>query len=123
MNSPIKFRVWNDNYNQWSSNQNIQILGNGNITIQSFTGLLDKNGKEIYQGDIVKYTYKMDEHGELETSSAIIVYDTASACFCFRFINSDYEEYIHEVKSLPGFSMEVIGNVFENPELFSSSKL
>ncbi len=70
-----------------------------------FTGLTDKNGKEIYEGDI------LSENGYLFT----VVYDTNWAKFRLQ----------HDKKAIQypewnrGIEMEIIGNIFETPELIN----
>lgn len=76
----------------------IYALKHENIELLQFTGLLDKNGKEIYEGDICK-------NGGGKT---IIEWDNEVAGF--DFTNS-------EGAVLSGDLFEVIGNVYENPEL------
>lgn len=76
-----------------------------NIILMQFTGLLDKNGKEIYEGDIVNLEdsqYKALPNGNYK------VYWSNSGFMPFRSFG-----YIVE-------NSEIIGNIYENPELFSS---
>ena len=79
-----------------------------------YTGIKDKNGKEIYKGDIVKWTndynnYNIDKVEKIEHHS-----------FCgFNFgynpkiVVDDVKDYIPIVPE----GIEVIGNIYENPEL------
>lgn len=71
-----------------------------------YTGLKDKNGKEIYEGDIVKF--KMYD-GEYENYK--IVFRNAE----FEAINEDDTNFIStDIWNVYG---EVIGNIYDNPEL------
>ncbi len=73
--------------------------------VMQFTGLLDKNGKEIYEGDIVKW---VSIHGQTKRKHIDkIVWESDAACFMLR-------PWIHEPYAAV---MEVIGNIYENPEL------
>lgn len=75
-------------------------------TICQYTGLLDKNGKKIFEGDIISILNKQDWK---------VVYE------CGQFITYGYkEEYIFEPLTLNTWKtecVEVIGNIFDNPEL------
>lgn len=78
-----------------------------NVILMQFTGLHDKNGREIYDGDVVltgKYEDKKDD---------IFVVRWAHCGFVFDPIDEelDLEEIIFHEKS------EIIGNIHENPEL------
>lgn len=72
-------------------------------TIGQFTGIYDKNGKRIFEGDMV--SYKGDEH-------AAIIYDEETARFCVGF-----DTWSTDFDHLYGKELEVIGNVHDNPEL------
>lgn len=75
------------------------------ILMQS-TGLFDKNGKEIFEGDVV----------EVFDSRYTVFYDSENASFRLKprdkRWNTDYmSNYAHEA------SFEIIGNIYQNPEL------
>jgi uncharacterized phage protein (TIGR01671 family) len=72
-------------------------------TIGQFTGLHDKNGKEIYEGDIVRY----DMGGECEVSY----------CVGGGFAGFDLSPAFHNGHQLT--DVEVIGNIHDNPELLN----
>ena len=75
-------------------------------TLGQFTGLLDKNKKEIYEGDIVKHDPLFQEFkGKLHQGRVVI---EASRGIC--------------IENVPlGLYPEVIGNVYENPELIKDA--
>jgi len=108
----IKFRAWDkkhDIIHTGVSVFNFQdfkesiLIENSDIELMQFTGLHDKNGKEIYEGDIVSFP-KND--GTIPKLS--IIYNNRFACFQFKEQNAPI-----------GLSMsyEVIGNIYESPEL------
>lgn len=73
-----------------------------------FTGLHDKNGKEIYEGDILSNGYE----------KSIVVWVKEQAGFMLKLTNKEYEK---EKWTNPMIDLrkddEVIGNIYENPEL------
>jgi uncharacterized phage protein (TIGR01671 family) len=76
-----------------------------------FTGLLDKNGKEIYEGDIVTASVYVDESEgpyEVEWLEGMFKID-------YRDAEADY----YPIGTFPG-TIEVIGNIYESPELLKS---
>lgn len=79
---------------------------------QQFIGLLDCNGKEIYEGDIVKITFR-DKHKEIGE----IIEDEKYTGFLW------YSKYLHGYRIARNdfASREIIGNIYENPELLKAS--
>lgn len=121
----IKFRAWDKDAKEMLSHEQINQLdkdgivhlmdiikpnNNDGITIMQFTGLHDKNGKEIYEGDIIKW-------GQIVR---MVVFKDGS----FRTVksngsNSKTSGNLHSRK-IHFFKMEVIGNIYEHPELLTS---
>jgi len=114
----IKFRAWDKNWNKFSGGDEAFAIsrlseraGESNFELMQFTGLKDKNGKEIFEGDIIGADDIMDEF------IGVIIFHEAK--FCLDEVNykviSDLDEYDMEV-------CEVIGNIYENPELLEKGK-
>ena len=77
-------------------------------TIGQYTSLKDKNGKKIYEGDIVKIMQ------ETETLLDKVIYDNHLCSFRFEGL-SDYCDFCDWLRE--GAEFEVVGNIYENPEL------
>lgn len=87
-----------------------------------FTGLLDKNDKEIYEGDIIKYTrYGWRCFRHLKDNTDLITYYAIewSDRYCaFRSENKSVGgSLIFDDNRAERNEIEVIGNIYQNPEL------
>ena len=119
MTREIKFRAWDKQSKQMSEpfglfdipDGFINIDGNycyeADAEIMQYTGLKDVNGKEVYEGDIVNWSRKTGK----------VVWHKRIAGFVMENTNLDLERIDIE------FESEVIGNIYENPNLLNNPTL
>lgn len=81
-------------------------------TVGQFTGLFDKNGKEIYEGDIL---HTITFGFEPEEYTAIILYDNCR----FQLSNGRNLFYFGQSDLTKMDDTIVIGNIYDNPELIT----
>lgn len=111
MSREIKFRAW-DGYRftkagiSFNNTTGEMMVTRGDV-LEQFTGLKDSRGKEIYEGDIVKFR----SHPE-KTRTMKVEYNSDLARF--QVFDADGWHTFQHYNSI-----EVIGNVHENPELLS----
>ena len=139
MNRDIEFRIWADNQfyykclvgntnniedNNWTCpmvwlEDKKEWVNCDNGIIQQYTGLKDKNGKKIFEGDIIDIHQTVNGYNQF-----VIEYDKYK--FSARYYNQDKKQtgswYGYDLDELFEINesekeIEVIGNIYENKEL------
>lgn len=128
----IKFRGLN-NSGKWLHGDLLQRIGNMYIlsendidsmdnyevqkdTVGQFTGLLDENGKEIYEGDILL----VDEFWDGETGNVKIHNEVGIKDGCFGYIGENTGDLIPFYDSK--ITERIVGNIHDNPELLKGGE-
>ena len=120
-----KFRAWDslvEKMYSWTEllNQNLKniftIPEQCGYNLMQYTGLKDKNGKEIYEGDIVKFRFKEDRE-EFPDLIGYIEYQSTFAAFRIMSNQGSFKIDITEIKFI-----EKIGNIYDNPELLEKGE-
>ena len=126
MNRPIKFRVWDKRETKGRSTQNMlydaqlhhlwqDFVDYPGYELMQYTGLTDKNGKEIYEGDIVQY----NQNSSYDNMDFIAKWSDDKLGFIFQ--SNSGEQLVNQTPHLNRFKhLEVVGNIFENPELLKT---
>lgn len=86
--------------------------------VMQFTGLHDKNGKEIYEGDIVRienFLTHWETEPPIDWRIFEIIYNQYTWNLRNPYISTPLADY--DTKTLEPWHIETIGNIFENPDL------
>lgn len=123
----IRFRAWHNTWEEMCEVKRIRFDDEGNITtvlvkgeafgsnahleeikLMQSTGLKDKNGKEIFEKDILDYNGR----------KVIVKWHGSYASFIYEFVD-ELENRVTEWQPLylSYYHFEIIGNIYENPEL------
>ena len=135
MSRPIKFRAWIPSqkvmFQVGLIDENTNTLGertacfpvrtwrlNEEAVLMQFTGLHDKNGNEIWEGDIVKWGHVRSESHESPVRIAEVKFcpdiQFHSQVGIFKFGAFSYASSTHK-------DLEVLGNIYESPELLKNA--
>lgn len=127
-NREIKFRVWNQKNGWYFSEKTcpslscngrfdkFDVLGwYGELIIEQFTGFYDKNGKEVYEGDLLI----SDKGKEYEHTWKVAFSQGCFFLFDANNLGDKYGTYTRKLQHGIQQGDEVIGNIHENPELLT----
>lgn len=126
--SELRLDIWGNLYfrKPWFEQESGTVTivsGESMFDLSQSTGVKDRDGVEIFEGDIVKRTYLFN--GELgKTCTGKVVYDKKYARYVIskshQHINLETEELRNVLSDISTY--EVIGNIWENPELLEEEK-
>lgn len=131
MSRVIKFRAWFDD----GKYQHMFYVGDGfgtthpldccrylqqgqPVTLMQFTGLLDANGVEIYEGDIVEQYHFTDTSGKVHKVLHQVTWsEKYDGWFCLNCKSNDENDGSVQLWVYSKTEFSVAGNIYQNPEL------
>ena len=117
----IKFRVWRKDESVFLThpigiyNSICNSFNESNLVFQQFTGLLDKTGKEIYEGDVLQI--RMPPKRKV-TAGYLVTTRIIFSDGCFWFVGEGFTD--NNWRFYEESDREVIGNIFADPELLKN---
>lgn len=155
-NSRFKFRAWNkvanfmiywDEFVDYEKDQMLivgkdyRIFNDAEFILQQYTGLKTKNGREIYEGDILKYPVDINNefHGRFSIHEVLFKKGTYivsylksekghllprgyTAGFLLDHFDYDNKSFLFNENPSMDTRIEVIGNIYEHSHLFEGAK-
>ena len=111
MNKVIKFRAYTEISNEVLG-MKYDVPHTYNDTVMQFTGLLDRNGKEIYEGDVIRAEFSFIDFCEGCLGYQCFYLDEKDKAICHGCEGNYMLKELEDIK--------IIGNIYENPELLKS---
>jgi uncharacterized phage protein (TIGR01671 family) len=133
----VKYKVWSKIYGKWLQDDytvyldpdgEVYLIGENysyghmtskritdDVEIARYTGLKDRNGKEIYEGDILQYEGSRKQAGKVIFETGMYKALWIKNCP----FGGNYESLLYKV----AHTCEVIGNIYENPELLGGERV
>ena len=111
MVEPTKYHITLDGQ-MYFNNDGDKYCQSEKLIAMQFTGLTDKNGVEIYEGDLISKDYPFDATENITTETGEVRYMECGFCIWFE---DDYDAWCFLQD--PSKRHYVVGNIYENPEL------
>lgn len=133
----LRFRAWHKTWKEMGKVKRIRFDDDGNMTTVLFggkllgvnakidefelmqsTGLFDKNGKEIFEGDVI--AIEVDDTGT--PINARVFQNSKIGVLMFHVFEDNEDVPMVELLEDNSVAFEIIGNIYENPELLEVTK-
>lgn len=129
MTRDIEFRAWDKINKSWCNYTNADCMNNLNnskVAITQFTGVRDKNGKKIFEGDILLDSYYRDngyKDWKVESKGYVRLLQGAYCLVCIKDNKATHDalyRILNPSDSKAIATLEIIGNIFENKNILIS---